>query len=241
MAAGTAFHAGMADIFEAAMTPPRNMGSDWHALGVLKTLWPEEAGVKIEDAARLVERAVTLAYRQEGDALLNGGYALDTELNLGGTAEEAARHGRYPGTADLVTEDADGLCVTDYKTHWKMDAKYADGELRQTARSWQLRQYAWFVQQRYDRPVTRVRKLLVAFTPALKVWLYTHPLTQQELSAWHIQAQAIWKQMDAMEKPLTQYQQAWQNAGECERYGWAWRCGHYEHCWDGAPITYEGS
>jgi hypothetical protein len=171
---------------------------------------------------------VTLS--QEG-AVLKGDGVLATEVVLGGPVEEAARHGRYPGTADLVTIEGTGLCVTDYKTHWKMEAQYADRELRQTARSWQLRQYAWFVQERYGQPVTKVRKLLVAFTPALKVWSYTSEVTQQALSEWYEQADQVWALMDIAPR--------WRNPLSCEQFGWAWRCGYYEHCWDGADLTYE--
>ena len=162
---------------------------------------------------------------------------IGAEVNLGGPPEEAVRHGRYNGTCDLVTENETGLTVTDYKTKAKMDARFADRELRQTQRSWQLRQYAWFVQEKYQKPVTQIRKLLVAFTPVLKVWLATYPVTQETLTTWWDQANQVWAAMDLLE---TQDQRwIWQNPDACERYGWDWRCQFYEICWDGAPMEYK--
>jgi hypothetical protein len=201
--------------------------------------WPAgiETDPPFDKMVRLVTKAVGVALSVEG-TVLKGDGVLATELVLGGPVEEAARHGRYPGTADLVTIDGDGLCVTDYKTKWKMDVIYADRELRQTVRSWQLLQYAYFVQQQYDRPVVKLRKLLVAFTPALKVWTYTHQLTQQELSNWCAQAETVWRLMDRQLKPLTLYDNVWKNSDSCERYGWDFRCGFYDVCWNGDTIAY---
>ena len=172
---------------------------------------------------------------QEGDALRENGF-VGAEVVLGGPPEEAARHGRYPGTCDLVTENETGLTVTDYKTKAKMDPRFADRELRQTQRSWQLRQYAWFVQEKYGRPVTQIRKLLVAFTPVLKVWLATYPVTPAMLNDWAIQAHEVWNQMDRM---IATEVFPWQNPDACERYGWDWRCQFYEICWDGAPMEFK--
>lgn len=206
-------------------------GTEFHARMV--EYW---AGARYTEATDVVGRAIERVVNQEGAALEEQG-VVGTEVNLDGDDVEAARHGRYPGTCDLITDNGVGLTVTDYKTKAKMDAKYADGELRQTQRSWQLRQYAYFVQLKYQRPVTHVRKLLVAFTPALKVWLVSYPVTQQELSDWHKQAKQAWFLMDDIES-VDGYTDVWQNAGECERYGWNWRCSFYENCWDGLPVEY---
>ena len=201
------------------------LGTAFHV--VMAAWWRKEAS----SASPLVQRAVDMVIAQEGEALEERGVA-GVEVNLDGDDEEAARHGRYPGTCDLITDNGSGLTVTDYKTKYKMEAKYADGELRQTQRSWQLYQYAWFVQQKYGRPVTSIRKLLVAFTPALKVWLVAYPLTKQQVDEWYGQACEVWKIMDYLE--ITHRDYVWQNEQNCERYGWNYRCGMYEKCWEGA-------
>ena len=213
---GTLFHAKMAN--------------HWNGL-------PIEHDTALGEDEALVLRAGRKVIAQEGDNLREQGI-IGVEVNLDGDDAEAARHGRYPGTCDLITYNADrGLTITDYKTKKNLDAKYVDAELRETQRSWQLKQYAWFTQLKYNRPVTHVRKLLVAFAPALKVWLATYPITQHELSAWYTQAQRIWALMDEVEE-LDSYDSAWQNDDSCERYTWQWRCAFYETCWDGAPIEY---
>ena len=208
----------------------REQGSAFHA--AMAAYWNETTFV---NESGLVTKAVERALQQERDALRERG-VVGVEVNLKGDDAEAARHSRYPGICDLITDNGGGLTVTDYKTKNKMDAKYADGELRQTQRSWQLKQYAYFVQQKYGRPVTHVRKLLVAFAPALKVWLVSYAVTQQELSGWYSQARTVWEQMDRIEF-YDDGRKVWQNAGECERYGWMWRCPYYETCWDGAPMS----
>ena len=203
------------------------------------TEWPEDAEVSYGEAFDRVAKAVQMALTKEGNALRRDQRVLATELNLGGPVDEAARHGRYWGTLDLLTEDEHGLAVTDYKTHWKMDSKYADADLRATARSWQFRQYAYRAQEIYGRPVTCVRKLLVAFNPTVRVWpLYTHAITQEELRVWRDQAESAWRVMDDID---CEGVDAWRNENACEKYGWAWRCEYYNHCWDGEPLTWEGA
>ncbi len=141
-----------------------------------------------------------------------------------------ARHG-HPGICDLITINETGLTVTDYKTKLRMEAQYADRELRETQRSWQLLQYAWFVELKYGVPVTQIRKLLVTFGPTLKVWLVSYPLTSSQLSSWYRQAVRVWESMDTMEHD--DLERAWQNEQSCERYGWIYRCGFYHRCWEG--------
>ena len=206
-------------------------GSAYHAVMALHWKeWP-----LVVDIHPDVRKAVDRTLAQEGEALREQGVVC-VECVLGGTDEERLRHGRYPGTADLVTDNGSGLTVTDYKTKNTLQPAYVDAELRQTQRSWQFKQYAWFVQERFNRPVTRVRKLLVAFKPSLRVWLATYPITQHELSMWRMQAEQVWHLMDGVVDGMVA---PWQNADACERYGWQHRCDHYEHCWDGAPIEYK--
>jgi hypothetical protein len=181
-----------------------------------------------------IDRAVGRTFVQEGEALREQGI-IGVEVNLDGNDAEAARHGRYPGTADLVTQNAHGLTVTDYKTKATLQPAYVDSELRQTQRSWQFKQYAWFVQEKYKQPVTHVRKLLVAFKPTLRVWLQPYPVSQQELSKWYESAAHVWRLMDEMENGTVK---VWRNSDACERYGWQYRCDYYEQCWDGAPIEF---
>ena len=219
-------------------TTAMDQGTEFHA--AMARWWTylnapgfEEVGPYSENL--YVDVAARFVVKQECKNLLEQGI-VGVEVVLGGPPEEAARHGRYPGTCDLVTENATGLTVTDYKTHRRMEARFADRELRQTQRSWQLRQYAWFVQEKYQRPVTQIRKLLVAFTPVLKVWLATYPVTRGGLIEWHHQAQMVWSMMDQI---LMDHEAPWQNPDACERYGWDWRCQFYEICWDGAPMEYK--
>ena len=210
-------------------TQAMEQGSAYHE--GMAAYWEE---CKFWAADSLVMKAIDRTILQEGDALREQGI-VGVEVNLDGNDAEAARHGRYPGTCDLITQNATGLTVTDYKTKGKLEAAYVDRELRQTDRSWQLKQYAHFIQLKYGRPVTQKRKLLVSFVP-LKVWLVTYPVTQHELSTWHTQAEVVWGLMDEVECGNLA---AWQVESACERYGWQWRCPYYENCWDGAPITYE--
>lgn len=150
------------------------------------------------------------------------------ELVLGGPPDEAARHGRYPGTVDLVTEDAEGLIVTDYKTKGKkLSKREVERELRQTQRSWQLMNYAWFVKEQFRRPVTRIRKIVVAD----QVYHATVPVTQAQLMAWFSHALQVWMAMDHLDDQG--WTRAVQSEAHCERYGWDWRCQYYEHCWGG--------
>jgi hypothetical protein len=234
LTAGTLFHEAMAS----ALTLNDGEAVTYQPAPEHLAAWPASVtSVTFDDVCARVYKAVRETLTTQSAALRRDQRVLATELNLGGPADEAARHGKYWGTLDLLTEDAEGLCVTDYKTHWKMDSKYADAELRATARSWQFRQYAYRAQEIYKRPVTRVRKLLVAFTPTVRVWpLYTHAITQAELSIWHARAQAAWKVMDHMDASLMP---AWQNEKACEKFGWAWRCEYYTNCWDGEPLNWE--
>ena len=209
MEQGSAYHAAMAAYWNVHKTP-----GNWYG-----------------DA--LIERAVGLTHTQEGDNLREQG-VVGVEVNLDGNDAEAARHGRYPGTCDLITTNATGLTVTDYKTKGKLEAAYVDRELRQTDRSWQLKQYAYFIQLKYGQPVTSKRKLLVSLVP-LKVWLVSYAVTQQELSTWYEQAQTIWHLMDEVECGNLA---AWQVESACERFGWQWRCPFYSNCWDGEPVEY---
>src|SRR5258708_4995548 len=55
-------------------------------------------------ASPLVSKAVERTIVQEGVALREQGVVC-VECVLGGTEEERLRHGRYPGTADLVTQN----------------------------------------------------------------------------------------------------------------------------------------
>ena len=211
-------------------------GTAYHA--AMARYWTDD-GPTLWFSDQLIARAVERTIVQEGDALREQGIVC-VECVLGGTTEEIAKHGRYPGTADLVTDNGVGLTVTDYKTKATLQPAYVDAELRQTQRSWQFKQYAWFVQQKYGREVTQVRKLLVAFKPTLRVWLATYPVTQQELSKWYRQALRVWEQMDQMENEhLDDCGGAWQNADACERYGWQYRCDFYGICWEGAPLAYK--
>lgn len=203
------------------------MGSAFHvAMAHVWTLTGDEGSIDCGDP--IVARAVVKVMAQEGEALREQGI-VGVEVNLDGDDAEAARHGRYPGTADLVTDNGNGLTVCDYKTHRRMDAKYADRELRETDRSWQMMQYSWFVQEKYGRPVTQKRKLLVAFAPVLKVWRIEFPVTQQALSTWHNRALQVWALMDKME--VAPAEEIWQNGNSCERFGWEWRCEYHETCW----------
>lgn len=191
----------------------------------------------VPPADPLIDRAVARVVTQEGVALREQG-VVGIEVNLDGDDAEAARHGKYPGTADLITDNGAGLTVTDYKTKMKLDDQYVDAELRQTARAWQFLQYAWFAQVKFERQVTQVRKLLVRFAP-LKVWLTTVEVTQEQLARWHVQAQNVWRRMDVVEQ--MGQDEVEQHEASCERFGWAWRCGMYGYCWDGQELTYKES
>lgn len=211
----------------------RDMGTEFHAL--MAAYWRGETAFQ---PASVVVRAAHRTTDQEGDALREHG-VVGVEVNLNGDDVEAARHGRYPGTCDLITDNGAGLTVTDYKTKLSMAAQYADRELRQTQRSWQLMQYAYYAQAKYGRLVTHMRKLLVAFGPSLKVWLVTYPITQHALSAWYKQAEEVWSLMDACvgiyegETDSAKPTETWQNAESCERFGWEHRCDFYSRCWEG--------
>jgi len=237
--AGVAFHKGM----EAFVCGEGDDEGVAEAVQKALELGDYPIGTDYEEREKIqyaVTRAVPLAHLEIGVKSMGGvEHVLGCEVHLGGSLEEAARHGRYAGTADLITEDDDGLIVTDYKTHWKRDAKYADEELRETQRSWQLKQYAWFAQEKYQKTVKRVRKVLVYFTPALKVWSYTHTLQPMELANWYEQARSLWMSMDAYTERDT-YRIPY-NGDACERYGWQWRCGFYSVCWDGDTIQTGGS
>lgn len=207
-------------------------GTQFHAL--MAKFWNDRDD---DFGADPIGRAVERVMYQEGPALLEQGVVC-VECVLGGPDDERLRHGRYPGTCDLVTDNGNGLTVTDYKTKAKLDQTYVHGELLQTRRSWQFKQYAWFVQERFQRPVTHVRKLLVAFKPTLRVWLEPSAVTQEELSSWKVQADYVWGLMDEMEYGNIP---PWRNADACTRYGWEYRCDHYESCWLGQPIEYKES
>jgi len=212
-------------------------GTQFHAL---MASWWTQGYADLSEAPSL-ERVFDRVIDQEGPALQERG-VVGVEVNLDGDDEEAKRHGRYPGTADLITDNGAGLTVTDYKTKRTLPDVYVDRELRQTARSWQLYQYAHFAQIKYGRPVTKIRKLLVRFAPTVKVWLHAVDLTQPMLDHWYADAREVWVQMDRMAGwSPKQAMRAWRNPSACERFGWEWRCSLFEHCWDGMPLTFEES
>lgn len=226
--AGTAFHRGM----EAYLSG----GNPQEAVEVsVARDWPQE-GTEGFPRDKVLSTVLMGLHRGYEALDLKPTGVLGLEVRLSGPEEEALRHGRYAGTSDLVEELEDGsLGVWDYKTHWSRDARYSDPDLRETQRSWQLRQYAYFAQGYYEKPVSMVSKLLVYFAPVLKVWTVSYRVTQEQLTAWYAQAQEVWYQMDGMagygpHKPP----QPWQNEGSCERYGWQWRCSYYDTCWEGA-------
>jgi hypothetical protein len=224
--AGTAFHAGM-EAYLSGGTPQQALEA------AVARDWPEgdTEGLSQEKVCAMVLGALDTAYVElsPGDSGM-----LACEVVLGGPPEEAERHGRYAGTSDLITENETGLTVTDFKTKIKIEPQYVDRELRETARSWQLKQYGWFAEKMYEKPVTKLRKLLVSLSQP-KVWLYTHDVLTGELEEWHLQAQEVWWQMDCMAgfSPNVEAH-PWRHEDACERYGWAFRCGYYGICWEGA-------
>jgi len=225
--AGTAFHAGM-EAYLSGGTPQQALEA------AVARDWPEgdTEGLSQEKVCATVLLGLHSAYEHLGDLAPEG--ILGCEVRLSGPEEEAERHGRYAGTADLVYEAQGQLVVTDYKTHWNRDLRYIDADLRNTQRSWQLRQYAWYAQEYYGKEVKEISKLLVYFTPRLKSWRVSYPVTQEGLRAWYAQAQEVWYQMDTLAglgphlAPVP-----WQNEAMCERYGWQHRCSYYDTCWEG--------
>lgn len=221
--AGTAFHKGM-EAYLTGSSPQEAVEAS------VARDWPQE-GYDPYDPGKVVSTVLLALHRAYEELAPGDEGILGAEVALGGPAEEAARHGRYPGTMDLCLEGKDGcLGVWDYKTHWSRDARYADADLRETQRSWQLKQYAYFAQEHYGKPVSTVGKLLVYLSPALKVWKVSYPVG--DLASWHAQAQEVWYQMDGLagygpHKPPV----AWQHEESCERYGWVHRCSFYDDCW----------
>src|SRR5690349_16935879 len=103
--AGTAFHKGM-EAYLSGGTPQQavedSVARDWPQEGYGDYLQEKVSSTVLLALHRAYEE---LAPRPVG--------ILGCEVRLSGPEEEAVRHGRYAGTADLIEEGEGDLCVTD--------------------------------------------------------------------------------------------------------------------------------
>src|SRR5690348_4670212 len=98
--AGTAFHAGM-EAYLSGGTPQQAVEAS------VARDWPQEA-MEGFSQDKVVSTVLLGLHRGYEELALKPVGILGCEVRLSGPAEEALRHGRYAGTADLVEELEDG-------------------------------------------------------------------------------------------------------------------------------------
>lgn len=235
MLVGTALHAGWARYLDPTQAEKSLPGAKAAATRALVEEWPTVLGYSAGDWEMGTVESLTLtclervALKSLPSLLDDQGEVRAVELSLGPINPRTNRYDA--GVVDLVTVhgpvDARYIVVTDYKNHWTVAPTSVTRYLSQTERSWQLHQYAYFVQQKFQLPVQYVRSVHVAVTPTPKAWIYPTPISQKRLDTWKGYADSVWAQMDAQAAGTCT---PWPNWDVCEKYGAAYRCGYYDTC-----------
>ena len=103
---------------------------------------------------------------------------------------------KVPRIVDCVLAREDGtLEVWDWKSKMRLDDQYLGETMRATLHQWQLLDYAWHVQEWFQRPVSRAGWGLIVLAPSTKARLLPVKLEPGRLDQWRRDADQIWFQM----------------------------------------------
>ena len=103
----------------------------------------------------------------------------------------------YDCKMDLELDTPLGLAFLDFKFSLRMDYKYVEQRLAETAYSWQFMHYAWAISQVYDRPCTQAYVCLVVADP-FKIHLRPYPVSDELVALWYTSADSVWRVMDGV-------------------------------------------
>jgi len=114
--------------------------------------------------------------------------------------------------ADLVFRTPGvGLHVWDYKTKLELKTDWVPRELAQYEESWQLKQTAWAVSQKYGEPVVETGVQLIVLSPRCKAYPVSQRLDAEIMANWLRSAERVWVLM-AMKQPFM-------NTWACRKFG----------------------
>lgn len=131
-------------------------------------------------------------------------------------------------TPDLVTREPQGLVVTDWKTHWNLDADKVRYRLEGIDRTHQFLHYAWAVGEHLKEPVAAVRKVVIVGSPRVIVRDALVIIQPAMIEQWLAGARQMWQDMAAMR---TGHMTAYQREDGCMKYGSRYPCPMFEACW----------
>lgn len=131
---------------------------------------------------------------------------------------------------DPDTKDPD-LIVIDWKTKNKVDNRSISTLKEKFEISWQLKHYAWAVEQWYGRRVSHVGVAVIVMAPDLQGYLWIVPVNHDFLyNIWLPGARSTWAQMERihnnMASPsMADIHYAYDGKGKCEYHDLCFKCG----------------
>lgn len=186
--------------------------------------WQDQDDWPLDTLISLAQKGLKAAIKDTIKTILDTEVVLATELDVG---EPGTEPGQWSNARlDLLTERGSDLIVTDHKSALKLDTQWIPKRLIEAEADWQLLTYAWQVQERFKRPVTRLRRHLVVSSPKAKAYLHEYRLDQDFLQAWHRGAEKEWLYISSLKDlPL---QELPMRVSSC--YGKFGKCAFYEAC-----------
>ena len=219
-AIGLALHAGVARYWRAQM-PGGREGAPLDPLqcatGSLKLEWPPDAPLaySLEGAVRVLERLLE-AFEKWVGVEMPGALPVAVERDFG------------ESRVDLVTEEPDGLVVTDWKYKHNLPLDRVLYQLNPVERSHQAWHYIWRVGQEYSRTVSRFRLVLLIGAPRVAVRHTDFTVEPDALAAWLRRAEAKWGEMERMRMNQTPI---YRREEGCHPYGEKHPCPFLDACW----------
>lgn len=191
---------------------------------VIRAGWQDQDDWPLETLVSLAKKGLKAALKETVQQILDTETILATELDVG---EPGTEPGQWSNARlDLLTERGSDLIVTDHKSALKLDTQWIPKRLIEAEADWQLLTYAWQVQERLNRPVTRLRRHLIVSSPKAKAYLHEYQLDQDFLQAWHRGAEKEWLYISSLKDlPL---QELPMRLPSC--YGKYGKCAFYEAC-----------
>lgn len=118
--------------------------------------------------------------------------------------------------------EGEWLEVVDWKYSEMLKPEWVNKRLNSYETSWQLKHYAWRVQQIYGLPCRQTTIVQMAALPKPKAWRIDFPVTQEALDAWEKSARSTWNLMASGYNA--------QNYEGCRKYGESYLCPMYAGC-----------
>ena len=136
----------------------------------------------------------------------------------------------FIGTLGELDNPEDPLIVLDWKTKNKVDTRSINTVKADFEISWQLKHYAWAVQEQYQRKVSHVGVVVVIMAPQLEVYYWPVPVNQDFLyNVWLPGARSTWAQMERIHAgvatpAMADSHYAYDDKGRCEYMNMCFKC-----------------